>query len=139
MSAVMLVPLLFIYGSLRVGSTNPHAAYLHSCCRHCGIGKMPGRLFRNGSLHAAVYEPGAQHTVAGDVFELPDGRCGELICSLDRYEGIGAGLPHPPAFRREEVPVSLADGTSLQCWAWLYILSVKGFSPVRHGDALKRE
>ena len=139
MSAVMLVPLLFIYGSLRVGSANPHAAFLHSCCRHGGLGRMSGRLFRSGSVHAAVYEPDTNHSVVGDVLELPEGRVCELLSSLDRYEGIGAGLPNPPAFKRELVWVSAVDGTALQCWAWIYILPTKGFSHIRHGDALRRE
>jgi gamma-glutamylcyclotransferase (GGCT)/AIG2-like uncharacterized protein YtfP len=139
MSAALLVPLLFIYGSLRVGSANPHAVFLHRCCRHTGKGRMPGRLFRSGSLHGATYEPDSASSVVGDVFELPDGRAGEMISSLDRYEGIGAGIPAPPAFRRELVMVSMANGTSLQCWAWLYTQPVKGLTQVRHGDVLTRE
>jgi gamma-glutamylcyclotransferase (GGCT)/AIG2-like uncharacterized protein YtfP len=139
MSAVLLVPLLFIYGSLRAGSGNPHAAFLHSCCRHGGMGRMPGRLFRHGSVHGALYEPGTAGSVVGDVLELPGGSVEEMLTSLDRYEGIGAGLPAPAAFKRELVTVSLADGTLLQCWAWLYIHPVKGMIHVRHGDALTRE
>jgi gamma-glutamylcyclotransferase (GGCT)/AIG2-like uncharacterized protein YtfP len=139
MSAVLLVPLLFIYGSLRVGSANPHAAFLHSCCRHFGRGRMSGRLFRNGSVHGALYEPGGTGSVIGDVLELPAGRVGEMLSSLDRYEGIGAGLPAPPAFKRELVAVSLEDHTPVECWAWLYIHPVKGLNHIRHGDALKRD
>lgn len=139
MSAAVLVPLLFIYGSLRVGSVNPHAAFLHSCCRHTGKGRMPGRLFRNGSTHAALYEPEGAGVVIGDVLELPANRVPEMLTSLDRYEGIGAGLPLPPAFKRELVAVSLTDGTRIECWAWLFTQSVKGFLHIRNGDALTRE
>jgi gamma-glutamylcyclotransferase (GGCT)/AIG2-like uncharacterized protein YtfP len=139
MSAALLVPLLFIYGSLRVGSANPHAPFLHRRCRHAGTGRMPGRLFRNGSLHGALYEPESASRVIGDIFELPEETAAEMLTSLDRYEGIGAGVPAPASFKRELVGVHLPDGTPLKCWAWLYTQPLKGFSHIRHGDVLTRE
>jgi gamma-glutamylcyclotransferase (GGCT)/AIG2-like uncharacterized protein YtfP len=137
MAAASPVPLLFVYGSLRIGSANPHAAFLHSGCRRVGSGKMPGRLFRNGSLHGAVYEEKSESHVVGDVLELPPERAEDILVSLDRYEGIGSGLPKPSPFRRGRVAVVLENGTRVDCWAWLYNLPLSGCSYIRHGDALK--
>ena len=101
---------------------------------------MPGRLFRNGSVHGALHEPDHSGTVVGDVLELPPDSRDEILATIDRYEGIGARLPRPAAFRRERVTVIMdADGSPAECWAWLYNLPVKGASHIRHGDILSKE
>ncbi len=137
MSAASPVSLLFVYGSLRPGSRNPHAVFLLARCRAFGPATMPGRLFRNGTHFAALHEPESDNRVLGDVMELPSDRAVEMLTSLDRYEGIGAGLLNPPSYNRAHVPVILTDGTLLTCWAWLWNLPVNGMKHVRHGDALK--
>ena len=131
------VPLLFVYGSLRLGSANPHAAFLHARCRTVGAGRMRGRLFRNGLLYGALYEQESSSSVIGDVLELPAGHSGDILVSLDRYEGIGGGMPKPAAYHRSLVKVSLANDTVVECWAWLYALPLTGCTHIRHGDALK--
>ena len=140
MSSPVPVPaFLFIYGSLRPGGSNPHAGFLQARCRQVGQARMAGRLFRSGSVHGALFEPGSVSSVIGDVLELPAGRAEEFLTSLDRYEGIGSRMPKPATFRREQVQVTLDDGTRIECWTWLYNLPVKGCSLVRHGDALAKE
>ena len=69
--------------------------------------------------------------------ELPSDCAGEMLTSLDRYEGIGTGLPDPPSYVRNSVAVTLEDGTGLTCWAWLWNLPLTGMRHLRHGDALK--
>ncbi len=100
---------------------------------------MAGRLFRTGSVYAALHEPGENGSVVGDVFELPHDRTREMLASLDRYEGIGTGLPGPPPFKRELVDVALLDGSSMACWAWTTSRPVTSMRPVPHGDAFKRD
>src|SRR6187455_3081464 len=120
MSAASLVSLLFVYGSLRPGSSNPHASFLLARCRLLGGAVMPGRLFRNGTHLAALHEPGSESRVLGEVMELPPDRTEQMLASLDRYEGIGTGLPDPPSYVRQSVTVTLEDGRCLICWAWLW-------------------
>ncbi len=139
MSEVSPASLLFVYGTLRLGSHNPHAVFLHSRCRRTGSARMPGRLFRIGSVYGALYEPDSESSVLGDVLELPEHSAQEILGSLDRYEGIGAGLPRPATFRRERVRAIMESGEEVKCWTWIYNLPVKGCSHVRHGDALARE
>lgn len=100
---------------------------------------MPGRLFRRGAVLGALYEHDSESGVLGDVLEPPLARAGEILSSLDRYEGIGAGRSGPATFRRERVSVVMADGTGIECWAWLYNLPLKGCSHVRNGDALAKD
>lgn len=69
--------------------------------------------------------------------ELPAGHADNMLISLDRYEGIGAGLSTPPCYVRQCVSATLHDGTPLRCWAWLWNLPVDGMKHLRHGDALK--
>ena len=130
---------LFVYGTLRKGSANPHAVFLHSRCRHTGTARMPGRLFRSTATYGALYEPGSNTKVLGDLLELPAAAAQEILTSLDRYEGIGPGMPRPHPFRRDVVQVEREDGEMVECWTWLYNLPTKGCSLVRHGDALSRE
>jgi gamma-glutamylcyclotransferase (GGCT)/AIG2-like uncharacterized protein YtfP len=111
---------VFLYGSLRQGSGNPHSTLLHSRCRTTGQGHMPGRLFRVGMLYGAVYEPGSPSTVLGEIIEIPASAAADILDTLDRYEGTTPGTPGTggPPFTREEVDITHADGTILRCWRW---------------------
>lgn len=129
---------VFLYGTLRTGSGNPHAPILHSRCTHIDQGLMPGRLFRVNQQYAAIYDPAAEETVVGDIVQLPCDMAELILNGLDRYEGIAPGQPGEPAFRREKVDILRPDGTRLSCWTWLYALSTSGCSQIRHGDALSR-
>ena len=86
--------------------------------------------------YAAIHEPDGTKEVTGDVLVLPDPHAGEILESLDRYEGIGTGMPGPAAFKRQLIPVLLSGGEILECWAWLFALSVIGLPEVRSGDCL---
>ncbi len=137
MPAAPPVSHLFVYGSLRSGGVNPHAAFLHSACRSHGPASIPGRLFRNGTHLGALHEPQSNGRVIGEVMELPAGRDDAILTSLDRYEGIGNGLSAPQCYVRQCLPATLGDGTILACWAWLWNLPVNGMKHLRHGDFLK--
>ena len=137
MPAAPPVPHLFVYGSLRTGGLNPHAAFLHSVCRILGSATIPGRLFSNGTHFAALHELESNGRVIGEVLELPPGRDAAILTSLDRYEGIGTGLSISQCYVRQCLAATLGDGTILSCWAWLWNLPVKGMKHLRHGDSLK--
>ena len=98
---------------------------------------MPGRLFRNGSHFCALHEPESSSQVLGVVMELPADHAADILISLDRYEGIGAGLSDPPSYVRQCVSATPSDGSPVLCWAWLWNLPVDGMKHLRHGDALK--
>ena len=129
---------VFLYGTLRTGSGNPHAPILHSRCTPVDQGLMPGRLFRVNQHYGAICDPASPETVVGDIVQFPAELAQVILDGLDRYEGIAPGQPGEPAFRREKVDVLRPDGTRLSCWTWLYALSTSGCSQIRHGDALSR-
>ena len=82
---------LFVYGTLRLGSSNPHAAFLHEFCTHAGQGTITGRLYRIGYYPGLLLDPGGVQVV-GDVFALPAGeqragmlqQKGQLCLGTDR-------------------------------------------------------
>lgn len=97
---------------------------------------MKGRLFRRGAGFAAIYEPNGAAEILGEVLELPGAGAEQILDSLDRFEGIGTGLPGAPVFVRERIPVVLLDCAPLECWVWTYCGPVEDLAPVRTGDAL---
>lgn len=97
---------------------------------------MKGRLFRHGTGFAATHEPDGGAEIVGEVIELPETGADQILDSLDRYEGIGTGLPGPPAFVRQRIPVLLAGQLSMECWTWIYRGPLETLVPVKHGDAL---
>lgn len=125
---------LFVYGTLRLGSQNPHAAFLHECCTHAGRGTITGRLYRIGYYPGVLLDPGGVQ-VLGDIFALPPGeeRAG-LLQQLDHYEGVDR--PEADAeYLREPVQVQTASGEVL-CWVYLYNHSVAGKPEITSGDFL---
>jgi len=97
---------------------------------------MRGRLYRRGAGFAAIHEPDGASEIVGEVLELPGAGAEQILDSLDRYEGIGRGLPGPPAFARERISVALDGSTALECWVWTYCGPVEDLILVRNGDAL---
>ena len=123
---------LFVYGTLRLGSSNPHAAFLHECCTHAGLGTITGRLYRIGYYPGLLLDPGGVHVV-GDVFALPAGeqRAG-LLQQLDHYEGVDRNQTEAE-YLREPVMVQ-ADSGPVLCWVYLYNHSVAGKPEITSGD-----
>jgi gamma-glutamylcyclotransferase (GGCT)/AIG2-like uncharacterized protein YtfP len=135
MSAATPVIRVFVYGTLRPGSTNPHAVFLSFRCRSLGCARVRGRLFRHGAQFAAIYEPDGSKEITGEIFLLPADHGEQVLESLDRYEGIGVGLRGEPAFQRERVMAILTDGNCMECWTWVFALPVNGLTEIRGGDA----
>jgi gamma-glutamylcyclotransferase (GGCT)/AIG2-like uncharacterized protein YtfP len=73
-----------VYGTLRAGSQNEHAARLARSARHIGLASMSGRLHSLGDYLALAPSQSTEDRVPGDVFE---GVTPELFERLDEYEG----------------------------------------------------
>lgn len=61
-----------------------------------------------------------------------------LLGALDEYEGFLPDDPQGSLYLRVSVPVALAEGRSLECWAYAYNRDVTGLEPIGSGDYLKR-
>ena len=101
---------LFVYGTLRLGTNNEHAAMLARVARFVGTGKVQGELRRLANYPGLIL--GGDGWVPGDVFELaPDG---ETLLLLDEYEGS-------EEFGRIEASIRMDSGEWVQAQVYIYI------------------
>ena len=114
---------LFVYGTLRRGSSNEYALELAVASRFVGHGRIRGRLFRVTHYPALVAPANETDWVTGDLFE----NIGEeLLQRLDHYEG--------PEYTRVIVEVMLDDGQQLEAYLYFYQLPVEHLELIPSGD-----
>ena len=110
--------LIFVYGTLMRGFDHPMSKLLGAKAEFLGEASCGGRLYMiahyPGLLHAAV----DGDIVHGDLFRMRD--ADGLLATLDDYEGIGLAHEQPTLYLRELLPVTLADGSVMQAWTYVY-------------------
>jgi|SRR6516165_437885 len=106
---------LFVYGTLRKGSSHPMAVFLARQARFVGEGKTRGRLLDLGSYPGMVEAASSDDWVDGDVFELIDAE--STLAALDRYEGCDRANP---LYERRHTLVTLSTGVELAAWYYHY-------------------
>jgi gamma-glutamylcyclotransferase (GGCT)/AIG2-like uncharacterized protein YtfP len=128
---------LFVYGTLRSGSTSPMAARVARDTVLVARGVMRGRLFDAGVYPAMITDVADPWQVHGELLHLPDDkvRRRRLLSELDLYEGV----LHGPAeqlslFVRLVVDVRLDDGAMMPAWAYVYHRDVSGLTEIGTGD-----
>lgn len=102
-------PLLFVYGTLKRGCSNPWSRRLWSTARFLGEGSLPGRLYSLGPYPAFIDDPAAGGPVHGEVAALADE---SILRELDAYEG--------PQYLRARRRVRLASGAGLAAWVYIF-------------------
>jgi gamma-glutamylcyclotransferase (GGCT)/AIG2-like uncharacterized protein YtfP len=105
---------LFVYGTLRTGSTHPMAHRLRVSATHLGRGSAAGSLYDFGDHPGAVFDQDARYRVIGDVFLLRAGP--RLLADLDRYEGFTG--EEDDTFRRIAIEVALDRGGVVHAWTY---------------------
>lgn len=111
-------PNLFVYGTLRRGSSNQMARNLACEANFLEHGKMRGRLYAVRGYPGLTPSEDSQDWVIGDVYRLRDPEA--LLTILDEYEGCGPANVPPYEYERVLCTVLLNSGASLQCWVYLY-------------------
>ena len=113
---------LFVYGTLRAGSTHRMAHRLRVGAKHIGKGSAPGLLYDFGSWPGAIFGPEEKYRVIGDVFALGSSR---LLADLDKYEGVTRVEDEAPEvpeaeglFHRIAIAVVLEQGGAIQAWTY---------------------
>jgi gamma-glutamylcyclotransferase (GGCT)/AIG2-like uncharacterized protein YtfP len=109
---------LFVYGTLLPDRAPPHLSDVVGSLRPVGPGSMTGRLYDLGDFPGAVYDITSAHRVVGRVFELSEDVA--LLQRLDTYEGYCQKSANTSLFVREQLPITLADGSQLLCWVFVY-------------------
>ena len=121
--------LLFVYGTLMQGFTNPFAKKLRKNAHWQGKASFTGKLFDLGSYPGALFLPHYEGIVHGEVWEISDFNA--VIPSLDYYEGIHDSQPE---YVREPIPVLLETGQIQLAWVYLYCQPTDAFVQIKHGD-----
>jgi gamma-glutamylcyclotransferase (GGCT)/AIG2-like uncharacterized protein YtfP len=116
---------LFVYGTLRRGSSNQFARLLAEQGQFMGVARVPGRLYELGRYPGAVASDQPDEWIHGEIFSIDDA----LLAALDEYEGS--------EFERVIVPVRLDDGRTIECWIYWYVGSATG-RRIASGDWNKR-
>ncbi len=129
-----MVDLLFVYGSLRVGSAHRMQRWLSERASHIAAGRAAGRLFRISWYPALVENGGDGQVVVGDLYRLHEPE--PTLARLDVYEGCDAKAGKPREYERVVRPVSVADGRRLDAWLYIYRLPVDGACLIESGDFL---
>lgn len=110
---------LFAYGTLREGLAPPEIAATVELFTYVGAGYSVGRLYDLGAYSGAVFDDTAELEISGQVFALPEDD-GEVLSSLDDYEGFNPNDFSDSLFVRKEINVTLETGEQLPCWAYEY-------------------
>ena len=123
---------LVVYGTLRPAFTNAFAHYLRQHSEYVGEGTFPGLLFDLGNYPGAVYQIDRMERVCGTIYNITRHKPA-LLLHLDAYESIGEQFEQPTEYIRTIIPVDF-QGTRLDCWVYIYNLSVTDKIVIASGD-----
>jgi len=126
----MINDLLFVYGSL-LSADNEFAKYLSQNAIFYGDGKLIGKLYDMGEYPGAILSDDATYDISGSIVRLNNPE--QVLKILDDYESFGEDQEQPNLFVRELLPVITSDG-AINCWIYLYNLSVAGLPEIRSGN-----
>ena len=121
---------LFVYGTL-LDESNEFAIYLKGNCSFYNKGRFQGKLYDLGEYPGAIADRNNRCYVYGSIIELKN--TAEALKYLDDYEGFGEEQEQPNLFIRTIISVETESG-KIDCWAYLYNLSVDGFEVIESGD-----
>lgn len=121
---------LFVYGTLMRGSSHPMARALEAHANCLGEARYNGRLYLVESYPGVVESPDPGDVVFGDVFAL---REAGILDKLDEYEGCGPDAAQPAEYRRQVEHVTLADGSSVEAWVYIYNWPVETLTRIASG------
>lgn len=125
----MIYDLLFVYGTLRMGSGHRMAERLRAQSLYLGPASARGRLFSLGAYPG--FAPGRAGVTKGDLVRLHDPAV--TLAWIDDYEECGAAHPPPHEYRRARLSVAGPDAV---VEAWVYALPTEGLTLIPGGDFL---
>ncbi|MFD0988421.1 gamma-glutamylcyclotransferase family protein [Methyloligella solikamskensis] len=126
---------LFVYGTLRRGSSGLMASQLHAATTWVGPAKARGVLYDFGSFPGAVFDPKHPGLIVGEVFFMPDDA--RLLAALDAYEGV-AEIEEDGLYRRVEIDLHLHSGEHVSACSYELVEVPPSSQRIPHGDWLKK-
>lgn len=126
---------LFVYGTLVSGANHPMHGVLARHADLVGTGVFNGRLYQVAHYPGAVPSTEPADRVFGELYRLRN--AADVLTALDEYEGCGSGAVHPMAFVRTLELVTIADGTRIQAWLYVYNRPVHRLQRIQSGSFLQ--
>lgn len=126
---------LFVYGKLRRSPCHPMHKLLVLHAEFLGPAQTRGRIYDAGGYPGAVPSSHEKDRIRGELYRLLRPRL--VLPRLDAYECCGPDAPAPFLYRRERLEVILADGRTVQAWAYLYNRPVEHLPRIHSGDFLQ--
>jgi gamma-glutamylcyclotransferase (GGCT)/AIG2-like uncharacterized protein YtfP len=108
---------LFVYGTLHPDRAPEEIRAAVAHFHLIGQGTVTGQLLNLGE-YPGVITTGAQNPIPGTIFAVPGDPT--IWHALDTYEGFDPDNLAASLFRREQITVTMEDGTQRQCWIYLY-------------------
>jgi len=130
--------LLFVYGTLRRGSSVLMAEVLAGEATYVGEATVSGVLYDTGSFPACVPATDVSQRVHGDVYALRDESAETLLAQLDQYEGYSPDERFGSLFVREYARVRFDDGSEELAWIYRFNDSLEHARPIPSGDWKRR-
>jgi gamma-glutamylcyclotransferase (GGCT)/AIG2-like uncharacterized protein YtfP len=127
---------LFVYGTLMRGYDHPMAQLLSRSADFVGQAQCRARLYLVKHYPGLVLSNEAVDIVHGEVFRLR--QVNELLREFDMYEACGEGFAEPTEYVRRSVALTLADGTAIEAWTYLYNWPVAHLPRVESGRFLEK-
>lgn len=109
---------IFVYGLLKSMYDNDPARFIRKKSTLIGKAYFPGILIDIGTYPGAIYEPGSQTKVHGEVYRI-DQNHKELVAFLDHFEGVGNQFKQPNEYIREVISVQI-DEKNILASCYLY-------------------
>jgi gamma-glutamylcyclotransferase (GGCT)/AIG2-like uncharacterized protein YtfP len=126
---------LFVFGTLLSGYDHPMSQLLAQRAELLGEARCTGQLYLVRHYPGMVPSTDSADQVVGEVYRMRDR--GELLRTLDDYEGCSDKYPQPHEYVRTLVTVTLSDATTLQAWTYLYNRPVAHLPRIKSGRFLE--
>jgi gamma-glutamylcyclotransferase (GGCT)/AIG2-like uncharacterized protein YtfP len=118
--------LLFVYGTLRRGSSHPLAQRLADTAEHAGEARIQGELFWvQEEFPGLTLTQDENSYVRGDLYFVPDPA---LLDVLDNYEG--------ESYERRRLPVESFSMGPAAAWVYIYLPPPNAEQRIANGDFL---
>jgi len=109
---------LFVYGTLHPNRAPAEIAHAVRHLREIGPATLRGTRYDLGDYPGVVIHPDRTDVVHGTVFALPEDPA--VLTALDRYEDYRPADPASSLYLRVALPVTQPNGSTLECWVYLY-------------------
>ena len=127
---------VFVYGTLMSGYDHPMSRLLAAEADFLGPATIRGRLYMITHYPGLLHSDDAGDIVHGELYRLRnvDG----LMAALDEYESVGPGFEPPTLYLRKTVPATLADGSIVEAWTYIYNRPVDEAKRIVSGNFLEK-